>query len=193
MYIELSSMYIMKITITSVLYIDLSVGIANMRLVIILEGNDMRGRYNTAQREELLRYLGECESNHMTAMDIIEHLREASARISPATVYRHLDRLVDEGILLKSTPEGERAACYELINRNLCHPERCYHLKCSTCGTLIHLDCPETEALEQHLKSTHGFTLDRGRTVMYGTCSSCAFRPAIAQYTTNALEEGCTD
>ena len=44
------------------------------------------------------------------------------------------------------------------------------HLRC---GALEHLDCGFIRRMEAHIEKEHGFTLDSGRTVLYGLCGRC--------------------
>lgn len=133
----------------------------------------MRSRYNTAQRNEIVSCLAQAKG-HLSAADIVSRLAEAGSSVSTATVYRQLEKLAAEGLVVKSTPEGERSACFELVDSHECHETRCYHLKCESCGKLIHLDCNEVDELCHHLLEEHGFRIDTKRTVIFGTCESCS-------------------
>ena len=133
----------------------------------------MRGKYNTEQREEVLSCLVAAGGKHLTAADVCRALKQDGSSISTATVYNQLDRLVAEGAAIRFTPEGERSACFQLVDREHCHREHCYHLKCEECGALIHLNCNELSETEKHLLDGHGFAVDPGRTVLYGICRDC--------------------
>lgn len=132
-----------------------------------------RGRYHTVQRQEILQLLSSCSDQHLTAAQIFRRLKETGTEVSRATVYRQIDALVEEGSVVRFTPEGEKSACFELVDTSGCHPDRCYHLKCEKCGRLIHLDCEELGSVADHLSSEHGFQVDMGRTVLYGICADC--------------------
>lgn len=133
----------------------------------------MRGAYNTEQREEVVSYLAAAGGKHLTAADICRALKQKGSSVSTATVYRQLDRLVTEGVVVRFTPEGERSACFQLVDREHCHDAHCYHLKCEKCGALIHLSCDELSETEKHLLDEHGFAVNPGRTVLYGVCRDC--------------------
>jgi Fur family ferric uptake transcriptional regulator len=105
-----------------------------------------------------------------------ERLSNAGISISPATVYRQLEHLAEEGLVVKSTPEGEKSACFELVDRASCHDDSCYHLKCESCGMLFHSDCHEVDKLKMHMSKEHGFLIDARRTVIYGLCQDCRER-----------------
>lgn len=145
-----------------------------MRLVRKFDelGRPMRSRYNTMQRSEIIACLAGSHG-HMTAAAVAEHLAARGSDVSKATVYRQLEKLVEEGLVVKSNPQGQRSACFELVDKSACCEERCYHLKCEKCGSLIHLGCEEVEELCKHMLEHHGFRVDMTRTVFFGVCADC--------------------
>lgn len=140
----------------------------------------MREQYNTVQRQAIIDCLSDA-GGHMTAAAVHAALAKAGRKVSSATVYRQLEKLVDEGIAVKSQPIGEKSACFELFDRSACAPDHCYHMKCLSCGKLIHLNCNEIDELREHMLANHGFHLDMASTVLFGTCESCAKRNSIAE------------
>lgn len=145
----------------------------------------MRGQYNTAQRQAVVDCL-RAAHGHMTAAAVHAALAGAGRKVSPATVYRQLEKLVEEGVAVKSVPAGEKSACFELLDHGSCTPERCYHMKCTTCGKLIHLDCDEVDRLCAHMLNHHGFAVDMSTTVLFGTCKECATAAATGKTTQKA-------
>ncbi len=55
--------------------------------------------YNARQRKILLDYFVTVPGVHVTAGDICEYLRFHNFPIGRATVYRQLEKLVDEGVI----------------------------------------------------------------------------------------------
>jgi Fur family ferric uptake transcriptional regulator len=138
-----------------------------------------RGQYKTRQRDEILAALKRLGGGHVTAGDVYAYLCAAGRPIGRATVYRQLERLVDEGIVEKYSGGGRDSACFEYIGRDA-HAAGgpCYHLKCERCGRLIHLSCDALAVISDHLLAAHGFTLDSKRTVFYGICEACSAQEA---------------
>lgn len=132
-------------------------------------------QYKTKQREALLSYLMTVPGEHVTAADVCSHFRERGASIGTATVYRHLESLVDEGLVGKYIIDGASPACFEYLGAE--HPhggdEICFHCKCEKCGKLIHLHCDELAGIGAHLAAHHGFAINPMRTVFYGVCDAC--------------------
>ena len=129
--------------------------------------------YSTRHQEELLNYMKESAGTHVTAGDICMHMRASGSNIGTATVYRHLEKMVEEGIVNKYIIDEGSSACYEYVD-GCDKAGLCYHLKCQECGKLIHLGCEEISALNDHIKEHHGFTINPRRTVFYGVCEECS-------------------
>lgn len=109
---------------------------------------------------------------HMNVWEIHAKLEEKGTSVGLTTLYRNLDRMVDEGLVNKYTIDGHGPACYEFIDRTGECGES-YHCRCEICGKLIHLHCDEVAGLRDHMLKEHGFRLDPKRTVFYGVCPDC--------------------
>ena len=133
-----------------------------------------KNQYKTRQREELLAYLEAAPGAHITAADVTEHFQRRGRSIGTATVYRQLERMVDEGLLNKYFIDSNSPACFEYIGAGGHLGEgACFHCKCEHCGRLIHLHCGELEGLSTHIGEHHGFQINPLRTVFYGLCEDC--------------------
>lgn len=130
--------------------------------------------YHTKQRDIILGYLKKCEGEHVTAGDIVNHFAQTGEGIATATIYRQLEKLVDEGIVKKYILDLSSPACFEYIGADSkCFGNECTHLKCTECGKLIHLHCDDFMTTQKHIYSEHNFKLDMTRTVLYGMCGDC--------------------
>ncbi len=133
-----------------------------------------KGRYNTKQREELLIYLKKVAGEHITVNDVYNHFKEIGANVGMTTIYRQLEKMIDEGLVKKYVLDSSSAACFEYIEGNVeCAEQGCTHLKCTSCGRLIHLHCNDLKATEKHLLEEHDFKVNMARTVIYGLCEKC--------------------
>lgn len=134
-----------------------------------------RSKYRTKQREILLGYLETVPGVHITAGDVCEYFKERGAPIGQSTVYRQLERLVDEGIVNKYIIDANSPACFEFVRADSHEDaEICFHCKCEKCGKLIHLHCEELEEIQIHVYEAHRFKMNPMRTVLYGLCEQCA-------------------
>jgi len=119
--------------------------------------------YKTKQRDAILAFFDAHPGGCFTAKDICRALP-----VGEATVFRTLALLTEEGAIRKFADEG-RGAVYRLSGCRENH----IHLKCKTCGRLIHLDCGFMEEITRHFSAEHGFSLDCGTTILYGLCDGC--------------------
>lgn len=128
--------------------------------------------YNTKQRELVLQCIKDC-AGHITALEIVRKLDDEGTPVGIATVYRQLDKLVKSNIIRKFTSLDGESACYQIISE-LHRCDEHFHLKCTGCGDLIHMDCDFMDEMDEHIKSHHGFTVDSSKTVLYGCCKKCS-------------------
>ncbi len=128
--------------------------------------------YKTRQREQILDCLIKNKDHHLTADEIMLDLNTKKVPVGRTTVYRYLDKLVSQGIVRRYFIEEGKSACYQYMEPdNTCNLH--YHLKCTGCGHLFHLQCEYLRELDSHIKDRHAFSVDHSKTVLYGRCSSC--------------------
>ena len=130
------------------------------------------GGYKTKQRQAILDYLIDYKTSHVTVSNISEHLEKEGARVGVTTIYRHLDKLLEQGLVRKYQVDGTTSACFQYADQGSECMEH-FHLKCEKCGRLIHLNCSKTAELCRHIFEKHDFEIDFFRTVFYGLCSEC--------------------
>ena len=127
----------------------------------------MKSDYETKQKTAIVDFI-KSKSGHITAKDIVSELSVLGEKVSTATVYRRLEKLVNDGMLKKYITDN--GACYQ-------YSEDCkgdhFHLKCTRCGTLLHVDCEFLMSIAPHIMEHHRFRVDNRRTVMYGLCEKC--------------------
>lgn len=133
-----------------------------------------KAQYKTRQMNELLAFLKSVQGRHTTVKDICDYFETQGIAIGTTTIYRHLEKMVNEGVVAKYVVDGTSSACFEYIGNHDKRKEvNSYHCKCEKCGKLIHLQCSEVESLRQHMMKHHSFEINSLRTVFYGVCSNC--------------------
>ena len=123
--------------------------------------------YHTEQRTCLLNYLREHAARQFTMEELTAGLDGVLAK---STVYRLMNRLVEEGEVRRFARDDSRQLYYQALDSAACHSH--LHLKCTSCGRLIHLDEDTSEAVLQMLDKTD-FQIDEGKTLLLGHCKSC--------------------
>lgn len=131
-------------------------------------------QYKTKQMTELLTFLKSAPSEHVTVQDIADSFHEKGISVGLTTIYRNLEKLVQQGLVAKYVIDGTSSACFSYIGEDILQErEPVYHCKCEKCGKVIHLHCKEVHALQQHMQEHHGFLMNGYRTVFYGLCDEC--------------------
>ncbi len=130
--------------------------------------------YKTRQRELIFAAIESFGDEHFTAAEAVLRTHSLGTVVAQSTMYRELERLTGEGILRRFEMGAGQSACYQRSRCGDC-PEH-FHLKCSECGGLMHMDCRFMRELESHFKTHHGFRLDTSKTVLYGLCEKCEGR-----------------
>lgn len=132
-----------------------------------------KAQYKTKQLTELLSFLQSVQGRHVTVNDICKHFSDKGITIGTTTVYRQLERMVQQGLVAKYKVDATSSACFEYIGNHTDGESACLHCKCECCGKLIHLHCDEAMKLGRHMLKHHDFQINPLRTVFYGMCSSC--------------------
>lgn len=136
----------------------------------------MAGTYKTAGRQRLLNFLQSHPDRQFPVDELSDELNRAEdalgSRSSKSTLYRHLSELCDEGTVRKYRSDTQSAYVYQYVGMgDCCHH---FHLKCLSCGALVHLECAVSQELLNHIRSDHHFKVDSGRSILYGTCEGCS-------------------
>ncbi|MBE6555303.1 MAG: transcriptional repressor [Ruminococcaceae bacterium] len=131
--------------------------------------------YQTAGRALLISYLKEQTGQAPLDADrICEGLCRLPNAPAKSSVYRMLSELSASGEVRRFRAEdgGERATYQYVGSEGGCASH--LHLQCRSCGLILHLRCDCSREIRAQLLASHGFLVDEGRSVLYGTCAACA-------------------
>lgn len=120
----------------------------------------------TDQQRELLEHVF-ARHSHFDAEQLIDNLKTAGKRVSRATVYRTLSKLVDAG-LLRRIELGART----VFDHDYGYPAH-DHLVCEQCNSMTEFQSAELEALLETVASQHQFRAVGHTLVIRGTCAAC--------------------
>jgi Fur family ferric uptake transcriptional regulator len=122
----------------------------------------------TRQRALIADQLARSQGFH-GAQDLHIELRRQGHRIGLSTVYRHLQRLADAGVVdVVHTADGETV--YRHCGTHAHH----HHLVCRHCGQTQEVEGPEIEAWAGRVAAKAGFVDVEHTIEIFGTCGSCA-------------------
>lgn len=123
--------------------------------------------YITKQRKLILDLLG--NSDYMTADDIFVAVKNDGVSIS--TVYRNLDKLVQNNRVIRELTKDGSKSLYRLNKTAFCTGH--LHLVCSRCGNVIHISDNDTSKLGDSVMSKYGFSIDEQSSFITGLCQKC--------------------
>ena len=124
-------------------------------------------KYQTKHRLDIINCLKNNEDKHLTVEEISSLL---NGSVPLATLYRIIDSLLQEGMIRKYCIDNNTPACYQLADNSV---HQHFHLICSKCGKIIHLNCDEVNHLLNHIEDEHSFCVDITKVNLYGLCSEC--------------------
>jgi Fur family ferric uptake transcriptional regulator len=120
----------------------------------------------TGQQRDLVRYVFSKHS-HFDAEQLIDEVKGQGFRISRATVYRTLGKLVDAG-LLRRLEMGART----FYEHDYGYPQH-DHLHCQQCNKIIEFQHPAVESVLREVCRQQGFQSAGHSFVVRGVCADC--------------------
>lgn len=130
-----------------------------------------RGSYNTRQKRELMAFLENSGVDHYSLDELVFQLKENGENMGRSTVYRFLEQLAEQGSVRKYQ-NSRGVTLYQPISSD----ENCsghFHMMCSKCGTLFHVNCDLMQGMAAHIMEDHGFMLDPKESILVGICAGC--------------------
>jgi Fe2+ or Zn2+ uptake regulation protein len=119
----------------------------------------------------LLRLMKVKDAPHAwTLGEMCRQLGKRRLACAPSTVFRAVNRLVEEGVLTRVPNPVGRSPLYEITAS---HHD---HLLCRSCRRLVPVPCPLGPEVPENLESTSGHRIDGHELVLDGLCSRCRAR-----------------
>lgn len=122
--------------------------------------------YKTKQKDIILDTIKKQEHD-FTIKDIYEKLNH---EVGLTTIYRLVDKLVDNGALRKNI-DKDNITYYEYLEE--CSCDNHFYLKCDKCGAIEHVDCDCINELSMHILKEHDFKLNKQHIFINGLCHKC--------------------
>jgi Fur family ferric uptake transcriptional regulator len=129
-----------------------------------------RGRRLTAQRSVIWDALVESGEGHVSAAKLADAVRVRAPEVHRSTVYRTLDVLVEDGLVLRTDLGGDRSY-YELAAEHHHH-----HVVCTGCGEIAHVHDEAIAAAVACVQAASGYRLARQKLTFAGLCPDCSDR-----------------
>jgi Fur family transcriptional regulator, ferric uptake regulator len=120
----------------------------------------------TKQRRVILEELRKVTS-HPTADLLHQMVRKSLPKISIATVYRNLEILSEEGLVLKMDVAGTQ-------RRFDGNPRNHYHIRCGVCGRVDDVHMEVVASIEEDAGKSSGYRVLSHTVEFTGVCPECA-------------------
>ncbi len=132
----------------------------------------MKNEYKTKARSFINKYFEENPDNRFTAKEIYDWLGKKVEGVNRTTVYRNLERMSEQGFLMKMKEPNSDSWFYQ-YSKGHTHCGKHMHAQCSKCGKVFHLEDKFVDEFEKLIDSEYGFFTEPGSTVIMGKCKDC--------------------
>ena len=122
----------------------------------------------TRERRALLEHVLSVRG-HFDVDELLLRLRRSGHRVSRATLYRNLPRLVESGLIHK-VEMARGQARYELMVGRHHHD----HMVCLVCGSIFEFESREIERIQESVCRRRKFTLLEHTHQLRGHCEACS-------------------
>ncbi len=129
--------------------------------------------YNTVQKKLLMDFLKENCEKAFAIEELAHELGERFGENAPgkSTVYRLVQKMVDDGTLKRLVKGNSRSFIYQLAAGEHCAKH--LHMKCIECGRLLHMDDEHSRGLLLKIFEENAFSVNEKQTVLLGKCINC--------------------
>ncbi len=119
----------------------------------------------TTQRQIILEELAKVKT-HPTASELYDMVRKRLPRIGLGTVYRNLELMADNGMILKLEIGGTQKRFDATTDPH-------YHIRCSGCGKVEDIMIPIMDNLAQAAEQASSYKIFGHHVEFSGLCADC--------------------
>jgi Fur family transcriptional regulator, ferric uptake regulator len=119
----------------------------------------------TTQRQIILEELSKVKT-HPTASELYDMVRKRLPRIGLGTVYRNLDLMAENGMILKLEVGGTQKRFDASTHTH-------YHIRCANCGRVDDMDTPVLENLVKKAAESSSYKVLGHHVEFTGICPAC--------------------
>ena len=135
-------------------------------MIMIINKEIIMTSRNTKQKEIILDIL-QANRIHPTIHEIYELAKEKYPSIGQATIYRNVNKLVEEGKIIKLPNNTDDSYHYDIDISS--HD----HLLCKKCGKIIDIFDNDYNDIFESIEKKNKITIDRATILLEGNCSNC--------------------
>jgi len=119
----------------------------------------------TTQRQIILEELAKVKT-HPTASEVYDMVRKRLPRIGLGTVYRNLELMAENGIILKLEVGGTQKRFDATTDAH-------YHIRCSSCGRVDDMEMEVMDSLMEAAADHSSYQILGHHVEFSGICSEC--------------------
>ena len=131
----------------------------------------MKKTYKTKTKEYIIDFLSNHKNKRFSVKEIYDSILEQDKSINITTIYRNIQSLQNEGLLLKHQSNDNDYATYQYIENSTCLAH--FHFECKKCGKVVHLGAKETNDFLRMIKVRMQFSVEPQNTYITGICNNC--------------------
>lgn len=132
----------------------------------------MKGNNKTLPRLLIIEFLKKNPDKRFTARDIYNGINIKKGEAVKSTVYRNIDKLCNEGRLVKYKEPNAKAMSYQYSEGHGSCKEHS-HAQCSECGKLFHIENEVFAEAAKKMREQYGINMDFQKTLIIGICTEC--------------------
>lgn len=121
----------------------------------------------TSSVDQIILELLEEKQYHFTSQEVFEQIKSRLPAVNRSTVYRSLERLVNQGKLSVSDI-GTGSLVYEWTGNGPHH-----HLVCQNCRQVILISNDYVDSLFEKIEQDSRFQIITNHLILYGICPIC--------------------
>lgn len=119
----------------------------------------------TTQRQIILEELAKVKT-HPTASELYDMVRKRLPRIGLGTVYRNLELMAENGMILKLEVGGTQKRFDATTDTH-------YHIRCASCGKVDDIDTPVLDDLVREAAASSSYHVIGHHVEFSGICPGC--------------------
>lgn len=128
--------------------------------------------YHTKATEAISEFITSMRDHSFTAAELADFLKEHGLDVNKTTIYRNLDKLTENGTLIKHKSQVNDGFIYQEASTSCdCHEH--IHFQCSKCGSVLHLSDEKTADYLKSISETLGLEIDTTSSTLNGLCPKC--------------------
>ena len=128
--------------------------------------------YHTKTSDLISQFIGLNLEKGFTAGELSDFLKSNGVEVNKTTVYRNLDKMTENGQLIKHKSMINEGFVYQAVEE-VHHCEEHIHFQCCKCGSVIHLDDSKTAEYLKSISSELGLKIDLNLSSLNGLCQKC--------------------